>query len=69
MANGSNTCIVTVADGINNANAFLSGLTVDGVTGISYTGPASSYTLTTAQRNEALTLKNKLVNYNQGGGC
>jgi hypothetical protein len=41
----------------------------DGVTGISYTGPASTYTLTTAQRNEALVLKNKLANYNQDGGC
>jgi hypothetical protein len=69
VAFGSNTCIVAVADGINNANTFLSGGAVDGVTGISYTGPTSTYTLSTAQRNEALILKNKLVNYNQGGGC
>jgi hypothetical protein len=69
VAFGSNACIVTVADGINNANTFLSGGLVDGVTGISYTGPASAYSLSTAQRNEALVLKNKLVNYNQGGGC
>ena len=69
VANVANSCIVTVADGINDANKFLSGGAADGVTGISYTGPASTYTLTTAQRNEALVLKNKLVNYNQGGGC
>jgi hypothetical protein len=69
VANISNPCIVTVTDGINDANAFLEGLTVDGVTGIVYTGPNTSYTFTGAQRNEALTLKNKLVNYNQGSGC
>ena len=69
MANISNPCIQTVHDGINDANSWLSGGTVDGVAGISYTGPTSTYTLSTAQRNEALVLKNKLVNYNQGGGC
>jgi len=61
VAFGSNTCIITNANGINAANAFL--------TGISYNGPTGTYTLTTAQRNTALTLKNELVNYNQGGGC
>ena len=69
VAYGANSCIVTVADGVNNANSFLSGGTVDGVAGITYSGPASTYPLTTAQRNEALLLKNKLVNYNQAGGC
>ena len=61
VAFGSNTCIITNANGINAANAFL--------TGISYAGPTGTYPLTTAQRNTALTLKNELVNYNQGGGC
>jgi hypothetical protein len=70
VANLSNPCIKTVTDGINDANKWLTGQTVDGVTGITYAGPPpASYTLTAAQRNEALTLKNKLVNYNQGGGC
>lgn len=69
VADGANSCIVTVADGVNNANSFLSGGAVDGVAGITYNGPASTYSLTTAQRNEALLLKNKLVNYNQAGGC
>ena len=61
VAFGANTCIITNANGINAANAFLST--------IPYIGPTSTYTLTTAQRNQALTLKNELVNYNQGGGC
>jgi len=69
VAHGANACIVTAANGINNANSFLSSGTVGGVAGITYTGPSSSYSLTTAQRNEALVLKNELVNYNQGGGC
>jgi hypothetical protein len=69
VANLSKPCIVTVADGINDANSFMKSGTVDGVTGVTYTGPMATYSLTTAQRNEAIVLKNKLVNYNQGGGC
>jgi hypothetical protein len=69
VANISNPCINTVHDGINDANSWLSGNTVDGVPGKIYSGPGTSYTLTTAQRNEALAMKNVLVNYNQGGGC
>jgi hypothetical protein len=69
VANMPNPCIVTVTDGINDANAFLQGLVVDGVTGIVYTGPTGTYPLSSAQRNEALVLKDKLANYNQGGGC
>jgi hypothetical protein len=69
VANVANSCIITVHDGINDANSFLKSGVVDGVTGITYTGPTGSYTLSAAQRNEALVLKNKLVNYNQGGGC
>jgi len=64
-----NPCIVTVTDGISDANAFLKGLVIDGVTGIVYTGPTSSYSLSSAQRNEALVLKNTVANYNEGGGC
>ena len=66
LANGSSTCIAgTVAD----ANAFLKGQVVMGVTGITYTGPSGTYTLTSAQRNLAIQLKNKLDTYNNGGGC
>jgi hypothetical protein len=68
VANGANFCIGGV---ISSANSFLSGGTVDGVAGRSYPGPGVSISpsVTTAQRNEALVLKNKLANYNQGGGC
>ena len=70
VANASSSCIVTVHDGINDANAWLMGHTVDGVAGITYTGPPGNYHgLTSAQRNEGLALKNVLVNYNEGGGC
>jgi hypothetical protein len=69
-ANASNSCIVTVHDGINDANAWLMGITVDGAAGITYAGPTGDYHgLTSAQRNEALALKNVLVKYNEGGGC
>jgi hypothetical protein len=61
VAYGANACIVTAANGVNAANGFLSG--------IPYTGPTSTYSLSTAQRAQALALKNELVNYNQGGGC
>jgi hypothetical protein len=64
----ANQCIVTVKDGIADANNWLKGTSVDAVAGVNYTGP-TTYTLTSAQRNEALALKNVLVNYNQGGGC
>jgi hypothetical protein len=66
----SNSCIVTVPDGITDANSWLSGGIVDTVAGITYAGPTgTTYNLTSAKRNEALKLKNKLVNFNQGGGC
>ena len=66
LANGSSTCIAgTVAD----ANAFLKSQVVMGVTGITYTGPSGTYTLTSAQRALAIQLKNKMDTYNNGGGC
>jgi len=70
VANLSSACIVTVHDGINDAKAWLGGVTVDSVAGIAYTGPAGDYhALTSAQRNEALALMNVLAAYNGSGSC
>jgi hypothetical protein len=63
LANGSPAfpCILmTVA----NADAFLSGQTVNGVPGINYIGPSGKYTLTAAQRALAVSLKTTMDNYN-----
>jgi hypothetical protein len=63
LANGSPAfpCILmTVA----NADAFLSGQTVNGVPGINYIGPSGKYTLTAAQRALAISLKTTMDNYN-----
>ena len=58
IANGANPCInATIA----SADAFL-------VTK-NYQGPGFSYTLTAAQRTQAINLKNALDKYNNGGGC
>jgi hypothetical protein len=58
VANGANTCVnATIAA----ADAFL--------ISINYTGPSASYTLTSAQRAQAITLKTQLDTYNNGGGC
>ena len=58
VANGSDTCInSTIAD----ANAFL--------VSIGYVGPTGTYTLTSAQRTQAISLKTALDTYNNGGGC
>jgi hypothetical protein len=66
LAHGSEVCIsATVA----KANSWLEGNTEDGVPGIVYEGPSVSYTLTQAQREEAIALKNPLDIYNNGGGC
>lgn len=64
--NAGNACIAAV---IANADSFLSGGVVDGVTGINYNGPSATYTLTTAQRNLAISLKNALDKYNNNLGC
>jgi hypothetical protein len=69
VANQANTCIVTVGDGINDAK-FLSGGTVDGRDRDQLLG-ADRY-LFRHQHGPAkrgITLPNKLINYNQGGGC
>jgi len=66
VANGANTCIAPV---IAKADAFLSGQVVDGVTGINYVGPSANYTLTTAQRNLAISLKTLLDKYNNNISC
>jgi hypothetical protein len=65
-ANGSDACITAA---LMNANAWLSGVTEDGVPGITYTGPTSTYTLTSAQRTEALSLMTALSMYNATGQC
>jgi hypothetical protein len=66
LANGSPSCIAPVAD---TANSWLAGNTEDGVPGVLYAGPSASYTLTQAQRNEAITLKKKLAKYNSTAEC
>jgi hypothetical protein len=66
LANGSDACI-TAAE--MNAGAWLSGITEDGVPGITYTGPTSTYSLTSAQRSEALALMTPLAAYNVTGQC
>jgi hypothetical protein len=66
VKNGSSSCI---APTIAKADAFLSGQVVNGVTGINYTGPSGKYTLSTAQRNLAVTLKSALDTYNNNLGC
>jgi Prealbumin-like fold domain len=70
LKNLSSPCIVPV---VAKSDAFLKGqsVTYAGITanGINYTGPASSYTLTSAQRNLAIALKSAMDKYNNGGGC
>jgi uncharacterized repeat protein (TIGR02543 family) len=66
VKNGASTCIAaTIAD----ADAFLSGATVNGVTGLTYIGPSAIYGLTDAARALAIQLKDALAAYNNGGGC
>jgi hypothetical protein len=58
VANGANPCINPT---IASADAFL--------TAIGYTGPGKTYTLSPAQRTQAINLKSALDKYNNGGGC
>jgi uncharacterized repeat protein (TIGR01451 family) len=58
MKNGAGTCI---APTIASADAFL--------TSIGYAGPGATYTLTAAERAEAIQLKDALDKYNNGLGC
>jgi PKD repeat protein len=58
VKNGAGTCI---APTIASADAFL--------ISIGYTGPNATYTLTAAQRAQAIQLKDALDTYNNGLGC
>jgi hypothetical protein len=66
LANGSPSCIAPV---VATANSWLAGNTEDGVPGVLYAGPSANYTLTQAQRNEAIALKKQLARYNRKGEC
>ena len=66
LANGSPSCIAPV---VATANSWLAGNTEDGVPGVLYAGPSANYTLTQAQRNEAIALKKRLAKYNLKGEC
>jgi uncharacterized repeat protein (TIGR01451 family) len=58
LKNGAGTCI---APTLASADAFL--------VSIGYTGPNATYTLTAAQRAQAIELKDVLDKYNNGLGC
>src|SRR5205823_3624314 len=58
VKNGAGTCI---APTIASADAFL--------ISVGYTGPIATYTLTAAQRAQAIQLKDALDRYNNGLGC
>jgi len=73
VKNGANTCIAPV---IAKADAFLTNPPLTSVTfgsytanSINYIGPAGTYTLTTAQRNLAVSLKTALDKYNNNISC
>jgi len=66
IANGSDPCINSA---LTKANAWLSGATEDGVPGISYSGPKTTYIVSKLQRSEAVSLMTPLSVYNAGGGC
>ena len=66
LANGAPSCIAPV---VATANSWLAGNTEDGVPGVLYAGPSANYTLTQAQRNEAIALKKRLAKYNLKGEC
>lgn len=68
LANGSLAC-PGILQAAAEADAFLKGLSVDGVPGIFYVGPTGSYPLTDAQRELALDLKDDLDGYNSGFAC
>ena len=65
LANGSLQA-PCVLQAVADANAFLKGQTVNGVSGVNYTGFAWSGTLSAAQRSLAISIKSKLDNYNNG---
>jgi hypothetical protein len=65
LANGS-PAFPCILQAVADADAFLKGQIVNGVTGINYIGPSGKYTLTAAQRQLAVSLKTTLDNYNNG---
>jgi hypothetical protein len=67
VKNGADSSCIAAT--IAAADAFLKGQTLNGVPGINYTGPGGTYTLTTAQRAYAISLKNALDSYNNHVGC
>jgi hypothetical protein len=68
LANGSLAC-PGILQAVADADAFLKGQTVNGVPGINYVGPSGHYTLTAAQRQLAISLKNKFDSYNNNISC
>ncbi len=70
LKNGSDSCIQGVVD---KADAFLKAQSVTyggyTATGVNYTGPSATYTLSATQRSLAIALKDALDKYNNGGGC
>jgi hypothetical protein len=68
LANHTNTCIQGAVDA---ANAFLKAGDFMAATGVQgYAGPTgTTYTLTSAQRAQAIALKNPLDAYNNGSQC
>ena len=68
LANGSLAC-PSILQAVADADAFLKGLSVNGVPGINYIGPSGSYTLSAAQRALAVSLKNKFDSYNNNVSC
>jgi len=68
LANGSLAC-PSILQAVADSDAFLKGQTVNGVPGINYVGPSGKYTLTTAQRNLVISLKNKLNAYDNNVNC
>ena len=62
-----------ISAAITAADNFLKGLSVTyggkTATGVTYTGPSSTYRLTTQQRSLAVAIKNDLDKYNNNVGC
>jgi hypothetical protein len=68
LANGSLQC-TSILQTVAKADAFLKGLSVNGVPGIVYTGPGGTYKLTSAQRSLVVSLKTQLDTYNNNLSC
>jgi hypothetical protein len=68
LANGSLACS-SVLQAVADADAFFKGQTVNGVSGVNYTGPSGTYALTATQRNLVISLKTKLDTYNNNISC